>query len=133
MCVCISVALFVRSRRPADTIVLDESCTAEFEPDPHCLASRIRRESYPFLPRCWNFNETVVAGMPCRAPRNGAPLGACLELGFSQTAYIVECGGRYKNDAHCGTFLEIHRKGLPACAAMRAAMDFKLRLCCVVR
>jgi hypothetical protein len=35
----------------------------------------------------------------------------CLELGVTQNALIVECGGRYRADPHCGTYLEVHRPG----------------------
>jgi hypothetical protein len=102
-------------------VVLDESCTDVYTPDPHCLVERVRRTDYPVLPRCWNHNDTVLAGVPCRAPKDGSPIGMCLELGFTQSAYIVECGGRYKNDPHCGTFLEIHR---PGASVLHCAVDF---------
>ncbi len=42
---------------------------------------------------------------------DGVPINYCLEVGFTQNAWIVECGGDYKDDSHCGTFLEIHRPG----------------------
>lgn len=29
-------------------------------------------------------------------------------MAYSQTAIIVTCGGRYAQDDHCGTFLELH-------------------------
>ena len=91
--------------------MLDESCTDVYTPDPHCIVERVRRTDYPVNPVCWNFNDTIIAGRTCRAPRDGTVINYCLELGFTQTAYIVECGGRFKNDPHCGTFLEIHRPG----------------------
>ncbi|KAA0146079.1 hypothetical protein FNF29_08267 [Cafeteria roenbergensis] len=63
------------------------------------------------LPRCWNHNSSVIANEPCRAPADGAMIPLCLQLGVTQTAYIVECGGEFRNDPNCGTFLEIHRPG----------------------
>lgn len=32
----------------------------------------------------------------------------CLAIGYSQTAIIFNCGGQHADDAHCGTFLEMH-------------------------
>lgn len=64
-------------------------------------------------PRCWNHNDSIVAHASCRAPLDGAELPLCMEVGITQTAYIPECGGKYLDDASCGTFLEIHKPGDP--------------------
>jgi len=63
------------------------------------------------LPSCWNFNDTVVADASCRAPLDGSEIPTCIELGVTQTAYIVECGGAFRRSQHCGTFLEVHKPG----------------------
>jgi hypothetical protein len=63
------------------------------------------------MPACWNYNDSVVGDAPCRAPSDGSLVPACIEIGYMQNAYVVECGGKYEDDPHCGTFLEIHRPG----------------------
>lgn len=63
------------------------------------------------LPRCFCLDPFLATFSACRAPSDGSALPQCIEVGFTQTAYIVECGGEFENDAHCGTFLEIHRPG----------------------
>jgi hypothetical protein len=106
-----------RSRRPNDDLVLDEGCLGRFNPDVGCVERRMRRVDATLTPECWNYNDTVVAGIRCRAPFDGSILEACVELGFTQTAWIVECGGKYATDPHCGTFLEIHLPGDPTILA----------------
>lgn len=33
------------------------------------------------------------------------------QVGFTQNALIVECGGKQSDNPHCGTYLEIHKPG----------------------
>ena len=99
------------SRLPDYETIVDERCNGLFDPFERCLEKRIARLPSPQLPRCWNHNSSVIANEPCRAPADGAMIPLCLQLGVTQTAYIVECGGEFRNDPNCGTFLEIHRPG----------------------
>ena len=46
-----------------------------------------------------------------------------MEVGITQTAYIVECGGAFADDEHCGTFLEVHRRSGGANASAATAVD----------
>lgn len=32
----------------------------------------------------------------------------CVSVAYTQTAYVMQCGGPYSLDGHCGTFLELH-------------------------
>ena len=57
----------------------------------------------------------LTADTHCRAPADGSPVQLCLELGVTQNAYIVECGGAHARDPHCGTYLEV-REALVAVA-----------------
>lgn len=101
------------SRRPTEELVLDETCTGKNAPPGRvdCLMPRVARSVPARFPQCWNWNESVVADAGCRAPHDGTPLQLCLEVGFTQTAHIAQCGGAFRDDAHCGTFLEVHRQG----------------------
>jgi len=75
------------------------------------VAKRVARKAWPSSPTCWNWNASVIGGVNCRAPLDGSPLPLCLELGYTQNAYIVDCGGPWAGSEHCGTYLEIHRPG----------------------
>ena len=99
------------SRRPDDELFIDESCEGENLPlgRTDCVMSRVARRSFPLLPRCWNVNDSVIADANCRSPADGTALPLCLEVAVTQTAFILECGGNFATNEHCGTYLEIHR------------------------
>ena len=99
------------SRLPASTLVMDETCTGDAEPPGRvdCVMARIARGASLAYPTCWNWNTSVVADAGCRSPFDGSPIPLCVELGYSQTVHIVQCGGAFHTDEHCGTFLEVHR------------------------
>lgn len=101
------------SRRPDAAYFIDETCTGQFQPPGRvdCVAARVASREYAVNPRCWNSPDDVIADAGCRSPADGSPLALCLELGFTQTAYVVECGGASQFNEHCGTFLEIHPPG----------------------
>ena len=101
------------SRLPDDSYYIDNSCTGPGLPYPRtdCVLSRIAASPFPILPRCWNRNDTLVANRNCRSPLDGSVLPLCIEVAVTQTSFIVECGGEFVDDEHCGTFLEIHRPG----------------------
>ena len=101
------------SRLPDDEFFIDNSCTDVNMPYPRtdCVMSRVARRPFSKLPRCWNRNDTVVADGSCRSPVDGSPLPLCIELGVTQTNFIIECANEFQADAHCGTFLEVHRPG----------------------
>jgi hypothetical protein len=94
---------------------MDESCPLKGQEDEstpeHCRTLRKALKKYTELPACWDFNETVVSGQPCRN-ETGQVNPSCIEVGITSTAQIVVCGGEMVNDPHCGTFLEIHQKGM---------------------
>lgn len=98
-------------RLPDSVIVNDDSCTGLAKPTANCLGVRAASQTFPVLPVCWDYNDTVVANAPCRAPKTGQVLNYCIEVAFSQNAYIVQCGGVWKDSRRCGTFLEIHTPG----------------------
>lgn len=86
-----------------------QKCLGEGDPFPSCIAERVARKESDMYPRCWNFNTSIVADGTCRAPSDGTVMPLCMEVGYTQTAYVVECDNEYRDNAHCGTYLEIHR------------------------
>ena len=108
-----STLLQAVSRLPDDQLYIDDSCQGLNLPPGRtdCYEVRLARKPFPILPRCWNRNETVIGDGTCRSPSDGSSLNLCIELGITQTGFIYECGGEFKEDPHCGTFLEIHRPG----------------------
>jgi len=38
----------------------------------------------------------------------GDEFPSCVAVAYTSTAYIVQCGGAYREDNHCGTFIELH-------------------------
>lgn len=100
------------SRRPDDELYHAPACTGAGTPDAHCILKHLARRPFRLMPRCWNFNSSVVADRACRAPTDGSPVELCVELGVTQNAFIVECGGAHAEDPHCGTYLEVHRPGM---------------------
>jgi hypothetical protein len=99
------------SRFPTFQVRIDEQCRDLFTPFPRCWKARLARYPADQIPRCWNHNTTITANQGCRSPVDGSPLPLCMEVGILQSAYIVQCGGKYRVDPGCGTFLEIHRPG----------------------
>ncbi|KAJ1446662.1 hypothetical protein M885DRAFT_545625 [Pelagophyceae sp. CCMP2097] len=81
----------------------------------HCQGERRGHRAYPTQPACIDNNATVNASAPC-LDLAGAAAPNCVQVGITQTAIIITCGKSasrnekdYSADAHCGTFLEIHR------------------------
>ena len=94
--------------------IIDESCvvneTTGVFPKVSCSADRISVQQSADRPFCWDHNTTVDGGASCQdSEGNVAP--RCMQVGYTQNAYIVECGGDLENDPHCGTYLEIHKTG----------------------
>ena len=106
-----------KSRRPDDELFIDEACVAPAEPHINCVMARVAARPYPQMPQCWNYNDSVVADAPCRAPADGSRVDLCIEVAVTQTAFIVECGGAAATSPHCGTFLEVHAAGDPTVLA----------------
>jgi hypothetical protein len=98
-------------RTPRKRLVTDETCVAPGSPRRDCLMRRVSQVAWPVAPPCWNWNASVVADAGCAAPADGAPLPLCLAVGYTQSAFVVDCGGQYAGSPDCGTLLEVHRPG----------------------
>lgn len=62
---------------------------------------------FPIFPNCTDNNQTVYANSTCQDV-NGEYSDHCVQLGYSQTALAVMCGGEFSDHEHCGTFFEVH-------------------------
>mmetsp|Transcript_11044 Transcript_11044/g.25893 ORF Transcript_11044/g.25893 Transcript_11044/m.25893 type:complete len:418 (-) Transcript_11044:121-1374(-) len=72
-----------------------------------CIGSNLAMNLDLQSPVCWDHNATVNATEPCRTV-NGEAFMTCVAVAYYSSAYIVQCGGMYREDDHCGTFLELH-------------------------
>jgi len=97
------------SRRADDHTLLDEMCRGLRDPYPSCLQNRLKAIKSPYTPSCWDHNQTVDATLRCYTP-DGRRKSNCMQVSYSQNAFINLCGGDFANDDRCGTFIEIHRE-----------------------
>eukprot|EP00941_MAST-03F_sp_MAST-3F-sp1_P004129 g4129.t1 len=102
-----------KSRLAYEDFKYDTSCDGDGVPTYDCVGKNYRRVRNSLTPRCWDRNDTVVAHGKCRDPVSGLPQDRCMEIGYSQTAFIVECGGQLRGRGDCGTYLEVHLPGNP--------------------
>lgn len=68
------------TRYPDDEYFIDPECTGMLEPRTDCVAQRTARKEFSKRPRCWNFNDTIVADASCRSPVDGSTLPTCFEV-----------------------------------------------------
>lgn len=63
------------------------------------------------VPACMDNNQSLNTRDNCFDPLTGVSHKHCVQVAYSQNAFIGQCG---IDDAHCGTFLEIHQlEGTP--------------------
>ena len=72
-----------------------------------CIGENLAMNMKMITPRCWDHNNTINATLPCLNV-NGDQFPNCAAIGFISSAAIVACGGKYREDSHCGTFIELH-------------------------
>ena len=72
-----------------------------------CVAFGVKRYQPPENPACWDYNATVKSGLPCRN-KKGERVENCVEIGYSQNAYIVNCSPDASAKGNCGAYLEVH-------------------------
>lgn len=88
-----------------------------------CVGHNLAMDLDLKAPACWDHNNTVNATLPCFTV-NGDRFPSCLAIGYFSSAYVVQCGGAYREDDHCGTFVELHqaKTGEVAAAAASATL-----------
>lgn len=96
------------SRRPDDATAIDRSCRGSRDPHPSCLLERLRAVPSRIVPSCWDHNQTVDASLGCYDPEDGEWAPNCMQVGFSQNAFVHVCGGEHVDDETCGTYIELH-------------------------
>ena len=95
-------------------LIVDETCAEEYSTSSStttCINSRYRKIPSSQFPNCWDRNDTVSATSECRDPDTGNITENCVEIGYTSTAYIMDC--KDENDMNCGTFVELHAPGDP--------------------
>lgn len=95
------------SRRADDHTMIDESCVGLRDPHLSCIRDRLRAEVSPFIPSCWDHNQTVDSTQSCYTPE-GVKKSKCMQVSYAQNSFIHVCGGKLAKDERCGTFIEIH-------------------------
>jgi len=96
------------SRRADDILFIDESCVRLRDPHMACIADRFAAARSIMMPPCWDNNQTVDSTLDCYTTA-GKRKTHCIQVSYSQNAYIYVCGGDFAYDDHCGTYLEIHK------------------------
>jgi len=106
------------SRRADDHTQVNQTCLSDGFPYSECvgdvrqsakpdLRSRQEKVVAELLPDCWDHNNTVGSGVNCTSP-DGKLHPSCMAVAYAQNAFVFVCGGQFKDDASCGTFLEVH-------------------------
>jgi hypothetical protein len=72
-----------------------------------CVGENLAMNLELKTPRCWDHHATVNSTLAC-ANTHGDRFPSCLAIGYFASAAIVQCGGKYREDNHCGTFIELH-------------------------
>lgn len=96
------------SRRADDILLIDEACVGLRDPHMACIADRFVAARSKIMPPCWDNNQTVDVTLDCHT-HEGKRRPHCMQVSYSQNAYIYVCGGDFANDDRCGTYLEIHK------------------------
>jgi hypothetical protein len=69
-----------------------------------CTANRFAATASKMMPPCWDNNRTVDSTLSCYSTL-GKKKANCMQVSYSQNAYISLCGGEFASDDHCGTYL----------------------------
>lgn len=96
------------SRRADDVLFIDETCNGIRDPHMACIADRFAAARSKMMPPCWDNNQTVDSTLDCYTTK-GKRKPHCMQVSYSQNAFITVCGGQFADDNHCGTYLEIHK------------------------
>lgn len=93
-------------RSPDDEAHIDPDCRARNVPYAYCAGYQYAYKRSTSRLACSDNNVTIDALAGCTAPDGTPGTGYCIQVGFSQNAYIPMC-----STAECGTFLEVHMVG----------------------
>lgn len=84
----------------------DPRCIAMNNPFSNCSGLNWAMQKSPLRPACVDNNYSLNALTPCYSPDGSQPGIPCVQVGYSQNAFIGTCGD--SSDPNCGTYLEIH-------------------------
>eukprot|EP01041_Mallomonas_annulata_P013663 gene13663-29047_t len=96
------------SRMPDDEVEIDLECKSSGVPYQHCIAHRIAKIRSTIRPPCTDNNNSLNVLSTCITPDGTTTRPYCVQVGFSQNAFIAQCHPNFTNYETCGTFLEVH-------------------------
>lgn len=100
-------------RRADDDSYFNEECIALGDPYSYCLGKRYAQKPGSFEPACVDHNMSLNTLSGCYTI-DGVYREKCMQVAYTQNAFIPLCGSEYADDDHCGVWLEIHiRDGTP--------------------
>lgn len=115
-------------RMADDNAVIDYSCKAKGSPYSYCYGKNYAFQRSPSRPNCSDNNVTLNVLAGCLSPvgkvanvdmrpsngygmsdsSDGSHHKHCVQVGYSQNAFIGQCQGNEEVLGQCGTYLEIH-------------------------
>jgi hypothetical protein len=94
-------------RRADDESFLAPECESKGNPYSYCLGKRYAKKPSAQKPACVDNNSSLNAQSGCY-DEFGFYHPTCMQVGYTQNAFISLCGSEYEDNDHCGVFLEIH-------------------------
>jgi len=96
-----------------DELVIDYECDAREVPYSRCRGKNYANRRSDDRPACLDYNQTIDVMAGCMTPE-GKHMDYCVQVAYTQNAFVGLCDGEYADDSHCGTFLEVHQiQGTP--------------------
>lgn len=93
-------------RAADDDAVIDLSCERLGSPEIYCYGKNYAFRRSSFRPNCTDNNITLNSLSGCQSPVDGSYHRHCVQIGYSQNAFIGQCQG--EDLSECGTYLEVH-------------------------
>lgn len=94
------------SRTADDEPYWSTDCLGNGVPFDFCQAKNFAFRPSPLQPACTDHNFTLNTLEGCLFPNGTAASMPCVQIGYSQNAYIAQCTG---DPTHCGTYIEVHQ------------------------
>jgi hypothetical protein len=92
-----------------DEYVIDYDCDMLQKPYSRCRGKNYAHRRSDLRPPCLDNNQTIDVMKGCQNS-DGEHFDHCVQVAYTQNAFIGVCDGEFADDDHCGTFLEIHQK-----------------------
>ena len=77
------------------------------DPYSYCLGKRYAQRPSSFEPACVDHNQSLNTLSGCYTI-DGEFREKCMQVAYTQNAFIPICGAEFADNEHCGVWLEIH-------------------------